>query len=151
MPDKISAVLSVLDEILLHVSRGVRWDSDHVVILSDEMRGIAEEVIWNGYLDRVHIGLDYFDASINRVAAWVIGARSALLAFLIALLAPAQKLRELEIAGDNTSRLALMEALKGLPFGAVWDYRCLAAGVPAGDGWMRQVKDYERRVLAARA
>ena len=151
MPDKISAVLSVLDEILLHVSRGVRWDSDHVAILSDELRAVAEEVAWNGYLDRVHIGLDYFDASINRVAAWVIGARSALLAFLIALLAPSKKLKDLEKAGDNTSRLALMETLKGLPSGAVWDYHCLAAAVPAGYDWMNRVKAYERSVLAARA
>ena len=151
VPDKISAVLSVLDEILLHVSRGVRWDSDHVAILSDELRAIAEEVVWNGYLDRVHIGLDYFDASINRVAAWVIGARSALLAFLIALLAPSKKLKDLEKAGDNTSRLALMETLKGLPSGAVWDYHCLAADAPAGYDWMSRVKAYERSVLAARA
>ena len=120
------------------------------MILSDEMRSMAEELVWNGYLDRVHIGLDYFDASINRVAAWVVGARSALLAFLIAMLAPARQMREFEKAGDNTSRLALMEAAKSLPFGAVWDYRCHMAGVPVGDEWMRQVKAYERKVLSAR-
>ena len=111
--DKISSILAFLPEILLHVSRGVRWDSDHVVILSDELQAIAQEIVRGGYLDRVHIGLDYFDASINRVAAWVIGTRNALKALLMALLEPTDQLRELEIAGDFTGRLALMEELKG--------------------------------------
>ena len=125
-----------LDEILLHVSRGVRWDSDHVVILNDELRAIAEEMVRGDFLDRVHIGLDYFDASINRVAAWVIGTRAMLKALLLALLEPTAKLRELESSGDFTARLALLEELKTLPFGAVWDYYCLKQGVPVGTAWL---------------
>jgi L-rhamnose isomerase len=148
--DKISAVLSQLDEILLHVSRGVRWDSDHVVILSDDLRAVAEEIVRGGYLGRVHIGLDYFDASINRVAAWVIGMRSMLKALLIALLEPVGTLRQFERAGDGTSRLALMEELKTMPFAAVWDYYCLKHDVPAGMDWMREVKRYEKDVLSKR-
>ena len=115
--DKISAVLTYLDEVLLHVSRGVRWDSDHVVVLSDELVAIAAELVRGGYLDRVHIGLDFFDASINRVAAWVIGARADGKALLLALLEPIDKLREAEQNGDNTARLALFEEFKTLPFG----------------------------------
>src|SRR5205814_6014480 len=115
--DKISAVMCSLKEILLHVSRGVRWDSDHVVILSDDLRAVAEEIVRGDYLKRVHIGLDYFDASINRVAAWVIGTRCMIKALLIALLEPTNQLRQLEIQGDFTSRLALMEEIKTLPLG----------------------------------
>src|SRR5207302_10252750 len=113
--DKISAVLCWLPEILLHVSRGVRWDSDHVVILSDELRAIAEEIVRGGFLPRVHIGLDFFDASINRVAAWVIGTRAMLKALLLALLEPIDELRRCEAVGDYTRRLALLEELKTLP------------------------------------
>ena len=141
--DKISSSLLFLDEILLHVSRGVRWDSDHVVILSDELRAIAEEIVRGGFLSRVHLGLDYFDASINRVAAWVIGARSLLKALLLVMLEPTAKLRDLEIKGDFTSRLALLEEVKTLPFGAVWDYHCQKSGVPAGEAWLDVVKKYE--------
>jgi L-rhamnose isomerase len=148
--DKISSVLTWLDEILLHVSRGVRWDSDHVVILSDDLRAIAEEVIRGDYLGRVHIGLDFFDASINRVAAWVIGTRCMLKALLIALLEPIAKLREMEAAGDYTGRLAMLEELKTLPFGAVWDYHCLRQGVPVGPAWLDEVRTYEREVLVRR-
>jgi L-rhamnose isomerase len=148
--DKISAVLEYLDEILLHVSRGVRWDSDHVVILSDELEAIAQELVRGDYLDRVHIGLDFFDASINRVAAWVIGARCMLKALLLALLEPIETLRRLEAEGDNTARLALLEELKTLPFGAVWDHYCRLHGVPAGRDWLAEVKTYERGVLAKR-
>ena len=136
--DKISAVLLYLDEILLHVSRGVRWDSDHVVVLSDELEAIAQELVRGEYLDRVHIGLDFFDASINRVAAWVIGARAMLKALLLALLEPTETLRQLEAEGDTTSRLALLEELKALPFGAVWDHYCRCVKFPsAGIGWRR--------------
>jgi len=149
--DKISAVLEFVDELLLHVSRGVRWDSDHVVILSDDLRAIAEEVVRGEFLGRVHIGLDFFDASINRVAAWVIGARAMIKALLIALLEPSAKLRALEAAGDFTARLATLEELKTLPFGAVWDYYCLEQGVPVGGAWLEQVKQYEREVLAGRS
>jgi L-rhamnose isomerase len=148
--DKISAVLTYLPEILLHVSRGVRWDSDHVVILSDDLRAIAEEIVRGDHLERVHIGLDFFDASINRVAAWVIGTRCMLKALLIALLEPIDTLRALEAAGDYTARLALLEELKTLPFGAVWDYHCLQQGVPVGAAWLDEVRVYERNVLSRR-
>jgi L-rhamnose isomerase len=148
--DKLSAVLMQVDEVLLHVSRGVRWDSDHVVTMTDELRAIAEEVVRGHYLDRVHIGLDYFDASINRVAAWVIGSRNMLKALLIALLEPAGRLRTAEAAGDYTARLALQEEFKTLPFGAVWDYYCQQSGVPVGQAWLDEVRAYERKVLSKR-
>lgn len=148
--DKISSVLIFLDEILLHVSRGVRWDSDHVVILSDELLAIAQEIVRGNYLQRVHIGLDFFDASINRVAAWVIGTRCMLKALLIALLEPTDKLRQMEATGDLTSRLATLEELKTLPFGSVWDYYCLKTDVPIGPAWLQTVKDYEAEVLSKR-
>jgi L-rhamnose isomerase len=149
--DKISSVLLYLPEIALHVSRGVRWDSDHVVTLTDELQAIAQEIVWGGHAGRVRIGLDYFDASINRVAAWVIGTRNMLKALLLALVAPAQTLRRLEAAGDFTSRLALMEEAKSLPFGAVWDYYCAKSDVPIGDAWLVEVKRYERDVLSQRS
>jgi L-rhamnose isomerase len=148
--DKISAVLLWLDELLLHVSRGVRWDSDHVVTLTDDLRAIAEELVRGGYLERVHIGLDFFDASINRVAAWVIGARSTRKALLLALLEPIAALREQEAAGDYTARLATLEEIKSLPAAAVWDYYCLKEGVPVGASWLAEVRAYERDVLARR-
>ena len=139
-----------LDEILLHVSRGVRWDSDHVVILNDELRAIAEELVRGDFLGRVHIGLDFFDASINRIAAWVTGGRAMLKALLLALLEPAAKLRAAEAAGDFTSRLALLEEIKTLPFGAVWDYYCLESNAPVGAAWLDEVKQYERQTLRSR-
>ncbi len=148
--DKISAVLVYLDEVLLHVSRGVRWDSDHVVLLTDELEAIAQEIVRGDYLRRVHIGLDYFDGSINRVAAWVIGVRCTLKALLLALLEPAEALRQLESNGDSTARLALLEEQKTLPFGAVWDFYCLTQEVPVGRDWLAQVKEYERSVLSKR-
>ena len=148
--DKLSSSLLFLDEVLLHVSRGVRWDSDHVVVLSDELEAIAQEIVRGGFLQRVHIGLDYFDASINRIAAWVIGSRNTMRALLLALLEPADQLRALEVAGDYTGRLALLEELKGLPFGAVWDYFCLQQGVPVGVSYMDEIRDYEKRELARR-
>jgi len=148
--DKITSVLQYLPEILLHVSRGVRWDSDHVVILNDDLLAIAREIAANGYTDRVHIGLDYFDASINRVAAWTIGARNMLRALLIALLEPTDKLQAAEAVGDFTTRLALQEEIKTLPFGAVWDYYCDRQGVPVGERWLAEVKHYETKVLSKR-
>jgi len=148
--DKLSSVLTFLDEVLLHISRGVRWDSDHVVILSDEVQAIAQEIVRGDFLHRVHIGLDYFDASINRVAAWVIGARNVMRALLLALLEPIGQLRELEVAGDYTKRLALLEELKGLPFGAVWDYFCLQQGVPVGISFMDEIQAYEKQELSKR-
>lgn len=148
--DKISSVLTYLPDILLHVSRGVRWDSDHVVILSDDLRAIAEEIVRGEFLQRVHVGLDFFDASINRVAAWVIGTRSMIKALLIALLEPTPQLRELEAEGDFTTRLALLEELKTLPAGAVWDYYCRQQDVPPGMAWLDAVKGYEKTVLSGR-
>ena len=149
--DKISSVLTYTDEILLHVSRGVRWDSDHVVILSDELCAIAQELVRGGYLGRVHIGLDFFDASINRIAAWTIGTRCMIKALLLAMLEPTQTLRELETSGDLTGRLAMLEETKTLPLGAVWDYYCLANDVPAGPAWIDEVRNYEKATLASRA
>ncbi|TKJ38823.1 MAG: L-rhamnose isomerase [Planctomycetes bacterium B3_Pla] len=148
--DKISSVLTFLDEILLHVSRGVRWDSDHVVILSDELRAIAQEIIRGDYLGRVHIGLDFFDASINRIAAWTIGTRCMIKALLIALLEPSDKLRQMEAEGDFTWRLAMLEELKTLPFGAVWDYYCMKSDVPVAESWLAEVRAYEKNVLSKR-
>jgi len=148
--DKISSALQYLDKILLHVSRPVRWDSDHVVILNDDIKMIAQEIIRGGYLNRVHIGLDFFDASINRVAAWVIGARSMMKALLEALLEPRETLLQLEKKGDYTSRLALLEDIKTLPFGSIWDFFCLKKEVPCDRFWMKEVNDYERQVLSLR-
>jgi L-rhamnose isomerase len=148
--DKISSVLLFLPEIALHVSRGVRWDSDHVVTLTDDLQSIAQEIVWGGHLDRVRIGLDYFDASINRIAAWVIGTRNMLRALLMALTTPIDQLKQLEAASDYTSRLALMEESKLLPAGAVWDYYCHTQGVPVGEAWLAEVKEYERTTLSQR-
>jgi L-rhamnose isomerase len=147
--DKISALLLFVPGVLLHVSRGVRWDSDHVVVLSDELRAVAQEIVASD-LPRIHIGLDYFDASINRVAAWVIGSRSMLKALLAALLQPAPALKAAEKNGDFTSRLAWQEEGKTLPLGAVWDYYCLSRNTPAGGAWLAEVKTYERDVLSKR-
>jgi L-rhamnose isomerase len=148
--DKISALLVFLDELLLHVSRGVRWDSDHVVIYNDDLQAICQEIVRTGGLERVHIGLDYFDASINRIAAWTIGARSTLRALLAALLEPNDLLLQLETEGDYSQRLALLEELKAMPANAVWDYYCLTQAVPVGIAFMEVIKDYERRELANR-
>ena len=149
--DKISSVLMFVPQLLLHVSRPVRWDSDHVVILDDELRAIAQELVRSGKLDKVHIGLDFFDASINRIAAWVIGTRCVIKALLIALLEPTDRLRQAEADGDFTSRLAMLEELKTLPYGAVWDYYCARSDVPVGPAWLADAKAYEKNVLAKRA
>jgi L-rhamnose isomerase len=149
--DKISSVLAFLPEILLHVSRGVRWDSDHVVLLNDDLEALAYELVRGNFLERTHIGLDFFDASINRVAAWTIGTRNMIKALLKALLEPTKALRDAEAAGDYTSRLALLEEYKTLPFGPVWDYYCLKSNVPVGAAWLAEIKTYEKDVLALRA
>jgi L-rhamnose isomerase len=149
--DKISAVLMFLPEILLHVSRGVRWDSDHVVVLGDDLEAIGQELVRGSFLSRTHIGLDYFDASINRVAAWVIGTRSTLKALLKGLLEPIARLRACEESGDYTARLALQEESKALPWGAVWEHYCATSNVGVGHAWLDQVRDYENRVLSVRA
>ncbi len=151
LADKISSVLQFVPAILLHVSRGVRWDSDHVVLLDDPTRAIFEEIVRGGFLARTHIGLDFFDASINRIAAWVIGTRAAQKALLLALLEPTAQLRAHEAAGDFTSRLALLEELKSMPFGAVWDEHCRRHETLVGPAWLADAKRYEREVLALRA
>ncbi|HUP02424.1 MAG TPA: L-rhamnose isomerase [Bryobacteraceae bacterium] len=149
--EKISSVLQFCPGLLLHVSRPVRWDSDHVVILDDELQAIARELVRSGQLGRrIHLGLDYFDASINRVAAWVIGARNLLKALLIALLEPSETLRQAELAMDFTVRLALLEEQKTLPWAAVWDAYCERQSAPPGAAWLDEVRGYEREVLAAR-
>lgn len=148
--DKIPSVLLYVDELLLHVSRPVRWDSDHVVIMDDELVAIAQSLIRNNLLARTNIGLDFFDASINRVAAWVIGTRNTIKSLLRALLEPTQMLMKLELDGDYTSRLALLEELKSYPFSAVWDYYCETMGVPVRDAWLNEVKQYEQAVQLKR-
>lgn len=150
--DKISAVLCHVKDILLHLSRGVRWDSDHVVTQSDELQAIANEIVRGGYLNsgRVRLGLDYFDATINRVAAWVIGARAVTRSLLVALLEPIERLRSFEADGDYTSRLALMEEIKSLPFGEAWDEYCRRADVPVGESWLAEIKSYESSVQSKR-
>jgi L-rhamnose isomerase len=149
LADKLSSTLLFVPEILLHVSRGVRWDSDHVVLLDDPTRAIMEEVVRGGFLGRTHLGLDYFDASINRIAAWVIGTRNAQKALLLAFLEPIAKLREIEASGDYTGRLALLEEAKSLPWSAVWDEHLKRNDRP-GLSWIDDVRTYERTVLAKR-
>lgn len=148
LADKISSVLQFVPELLLHVSRGVRWDSDHVVLLDDPTIAIMEELVRGDFLGRTHIGLDFFDASINRIAAWVIGTRSAQKALLLALLQPIKAMRAAEQSGSNWERLALMEESKTLPTGAVWDEFCRRNDVPAD--WMGEVRSYEKNVLSLR-
>ena len=148
--DKISSTLMYLDEILLHVSRGVRWDSDHVVTLSEELQAIASEIIRHNFDQRVHIGLDYFDGSINRIAAWVIGSRNMRKALLQALLEPASMLKAAEDSRDGAKRLALLEEMKTLPFAAVWDEYCARCGVPGGFDWYSEIERYQKDVLSKR-
>jgi len=121
-----------------------------VVVLSDELEAIAQELVRGGYLDRVHIGLDYFDASINRIAAWVIGSRNMLRALLLALVEPTERLRQMELSGDFTGRLTLLEELKSMPYGPVWDYFCWKQGVPVGMAFLDEIRDYEKQVLSKR-
>lgn len=148
LADKISSVLQFVPELLLHVSRGVRWDSDHVVLLDDPTTAIMEELVRGDFLDRTHIGLDFFDASINRIAAWVIGTRSAQKALLQALLQPLAMLRTSENTGALWERLALMEESKTMPIGAVWEEFCSRQEVPVN--WMEEARTYERKVLFLR-
>lgn len=148
--EKISSCLLYVPELLLHVSRGVRWDSDHVVTFNDELLAIAREIVANRVEDRVHIGLDFFDASINRVAAWTIGVRNTLRALLAGLLEPTETLRAAELEADYTTRIALMEEVKTFPIGAVWDEYCRRQDVPVGPAWLKDVQDYETAVLSKR-
>ena len=148
--DKITSMLQFIEELLLHVSRGVRWDSDHVVIFNDEIQLIAQEIVRANILERVNVGLDYFDGSINRIGAFVIGARAAQLAFLYALLEPTKMLREFEETGKNFERLAFLELLKTKPFGAVYDYYCMINNVPVGEDYIKEIQKYEVEVLSKR-
>lgn len=148
--NKISSVLLFTDELLLHVSRPVRWDSDHVVILDDELQEIAYELVRGGLLARTHIGLDFFDASINRIAAWVIGVRNMQKALLRALLEPTASLRAAELAGDYTTRLASVEAMKSMPWEIVWSRFLEEEGVPGDTEWLTDVRRYEADVLSGR-
>ena len=148
--DKISACLQFVDELMLHVTRPVRWDSDHVVTLNEDVALIAQEVIRSDALDRVHMGLDFFDASINRIGAYVIGIRAAQLAVLYALLEPLERLRAYENGKKNFERLALLEIMKSKPFGAVWDHFCMQEGVPVGEDYIEEVQSYESEVLSKR-
>ncbi len=151
LADKISAILLFFEELLLHLSRGVRWDSDHAVVQSDELQNIAAEIVRNGAMDRIHIALDFFDASMNRVGALVIGARATLKCLLTALLQPLDRLRALEKEGNTFGRIALEEESKMLPVGAVWDYYCLRKDVPSRDHWIEEIIRYEKEVLAKRS
>ena len=148
--DKISSLLLFTPEIMLHVSRPVRWDSDHVVILNDDLQDLAREIIRCNALDRVHIGLDYFDATINRIGAYVIGVRSAQKALMMALLEPQRKLQQFEEKDKLFQRLALQEELKSMPWSAVWDMFNLQCGVPAGDDYIAEIEQYEKTVTSKR-
>ncbi len=148
--DKLSAALQYLKGVMLHVSRPVRWDSDHVVVLDEEVKAIASEIIRGHFEDRVYIGLDFFDGSINRIACWAIGARNMEKALLWAALEPIEKLQRFEAEGDFTSRLAYLEEIKTLPFGLVWDAYCEKQNVPVGDSWIAMMKQYEKEVLLKR-
>jgi L-rhamnose isomerase len=148
--NKISASLLFLEGLLLHVSRPVRWDSDHVVVFDDELLAISHEIVRSGQSKRIHIGLDFFDASINRVAAWVVGMRNTQKALLFALLENTRDLVRIEQDFNYTDRLVLLEELKTMPFGAVWDYYCLSRLVPVGRSWLQAVKNYETKMLVSR-
>ncbi|PCL93780.1 L-rhamnose isomerase [Paenibacillus lautus] len=148
---KLSSLALFTDGLLLHVSRPMRWDSDHVVIMDDELTEIGRELVRNQLLDVTHIGLDFFDASINRIAAWVIGTRNTIKALLRAKLEPVDRLKQAELEGDYTTRLALTEEFKSYPFGAVWDYYCERLGVPVREEWLSEVKQYEQDVLLKRS
>jgi len=148
--DKISSCLQFLDELMLHVTRGLRWDSDHVVTFNDEILLISQEVIRANALSRVNIGLDFFDASINRVGAYVAGTRATQMAFMYALLEPVAKLKDYEDNGKYFERLALMELMKSKPFGTIWDYYCLQSDVPVGIDYIANIRQYEEDILSRR-
>ena len=148
--DKLSSLLLYVPEVMLHVSRPVRWDSDHVTIMNDETLDLMHEIVRCDALDRVHIGLDYFDASINRIGAYVIGTRAAQKCLLQALLEPLAQLREYEANGQGFERLALLEEAKNLPWNAVWDMYCLRNNVPVGEAFIADVQQYEKEVTSKR-
>ncbi|WP_286908704.1 L-rhamnose isomerase [Clostridium sp. UBA1652] len=148
--DKLSAMLLFNEKVALHVSRPVRWDSDHVVIFDDELKEIAKEIVRNDALDRVIIGLDFFDASINRIAAWTIGTRNMIKALLSAMLTPNELLKKYQDEGNLTERLALMEEIKTYPMGDIWNYYCEKNGVQVAESWIKEVKEYEQTELSKR-
>ncbi|MBO5452519.1 MAG: L-rhamnose isomerase [Clostridia bacterium] len=148
--NKLTAILDFVPGILLHVSRPVRWDSDHVVILDDELCAIGQEIARNDMFDKVSIGLDFFDASINRIAAWTIGTRNTIKSILLGMLEPTEALRKAEIDGDYTTRLAMLEEMKAMPWSAVFDEYCERNNVPTGYKWLEDVKKYEQEVLLNR-
>ena len=148
--NKISSLALFSNRLMLHVSRPVRWDSDHVVIMDDELQEIAKEIVRNDLLERTAIGLDFFDGTINRIAAWVVGTRNTQKALLKAMLEPTQNLKDLENHFDFTSRLVLTEELKDFPYSDVWNYFCLKNNVPVGLDWFEEVKEYETKILAER-
>lgn len=148
--DKISSTLLFLDEVLLHVSRGIRWDSDHVVILNDDLQALCAEIIRNGFLNRVNIAMDFFDASINRIAAYVTGTRALQKSLLVGLLQPVEALKEIEAKGDLTGRLVLLEEVKALPWSAVWDRFCEMQDVPVAGAWYHDIRRYEEKILSER-
>jgi L-rhamnose isomerase len=149
--DKISSVLTFADKLLLHVSRPIRWDSDHVVLFDDNTRLIAREAVQSGGLGKIYFAVDFFDASINRIEAWVVGVRGIIKSLLFALLEPTELLREYEKKGKLGHRLAMFEELKVMPFGAVWDKYCSLYDVPAGPSWLDDIDSYEQQVLRKRS
>lgn len=149
--DKISALLCFFPELALHVTRPIRWDSDHVVLFDDETREIAKEIVRNDALNRVYIALDYFDASINRISAWTTGIRNMSKALLFALLQPNAQMKELQESNNLTKLMTVQEEVKTFPFGDVWDYFCEVSGVPVGSKWFEEVEKYEAEVLSKRA
>ncbi len=148
--DKLSSILLFVPEVTLHVSRPERWDSDHVVILNDELIAISQEIVRSGQMDRVHMGLDYFDASINRIGAYVVGIRSAQKATLQALLEPTDKLRDFEKQDKRFERLAYLEELKAMPWNALYNYYCLLQGVPVGEAYIQEIQQYEEQITSKR-
>jgi L-rhamnose isomerase len=148
--DKISSMLLFIPELMTHISRGIRWDSDHVVIVTDELNMLTHEIIRGNFLSKVNIGLDFFDASINRMGAYVIGTRATQKSFLMAMLEPVEKIRAFENAGKGFEKLAMMEEAKELPHSSVWDYFCLKQNVPIGEAYIAEIQKYEGDVLSKR-
>ncbi len=145
--DKVSAIMTFAPEALIHVSRPIRWDSDHVVIFNDDLMSLARELVRGDALDRVYLATDFFDASINRIGAWVVGIRALKKALLFAMLEPVSMLKQLESEGRGAERLAMMEETKSMPYGAVWNYFCMMHETPAGSAWLNELRNYETSVL----
>ena len=148
--DKVSSAFLFIDELLFHVTRGIRWDSDHIVAFNDQLTELMQEIVWTGKLDKVSLGLDFFDATVNRIGAYAIGARNAQKALLLALLMPTKEMVEYENQGRYFERLALFEEFKTKPFGALWDYYCLSKNVPVGESYISEIQKYEEEVLSKR-